>query len=137
MTASSDEEELFRHVAPHNFDSGVGRPSFKAFRPRTSDQGLLSVNRSTLTSAHDSHVLFTTAKPNGFSGTSEGDWAVTVAEVLSCALTWRDDPILANLVGQTPANPAHAVVDFTLVADPSDVARRLHNFAVTRGRRYP
>lgn len=129
------DEELFRHVPLRHIENDL--PSPKAFQPREKDQGLLSVNRSTLTTACDSHMLFTTSKPDGFSGESTGDWAVTVEEVIGCSLTWRSAPIAADLIARTPANPAHAVVDFTGTVDKLDTARRLRERAVARGRRYP
>ena len=129
------DEEFFRHVPTRHIENDL--PSPKAFQPRASDQGLLSVNRSTLTTACDSHLLFTTPKPDGFSGKSEGDWAVTVEEVIGCTLTSRPDPIEADPAQETPANLAHAVVDFTEAIDTSDAARRLRAFAVARGRRHP
>jgi hypothetical protein len=103
------DEVLLRQVNPLHMEDG--EPSSQAFWPhRDIDEGQLSVDRSTLTTAANAHALFTTAKPNGFGGASEGTWGLTVGECTTEGLSSREDPVAATAA--TPANPAHAVVDF-------------------------
>jgi hypothetical protein len=93
-------ELLYRQVNPSWIHAG--RVSSQAFVPTSKDGGLLSVDRSSITSAKDSWQRFVNS---GYS--SQGVWGVTVAEVTAVGLHARSDP---NPDGQT--NPAHAVVDF-------------------------
>ncbi len=92
-------ELLFRQVSPSFLKVG-GFFSSQIFNPTSKDDGLLSVDRSTLAaSAEASLVSF-----NQDGGRSCGVLGVTVAEVGAQGLRCHEDPL--------PHNAAHAVANF-------------------------
>jgi hypothetical protein len=100
----TDEGELlFRQVNPAFIREG--RVGSQAFRPTRKDERMLSVARSSLTTAQASFARHTGC----LKLASVGTWAVTVAECASLGLPARPDAITE---GPCP-DPAHAVVDFT------------------------
>jgi hypothetical protein len=130
-----DEGEiLYRQVHPNWFDAGV--PTSQGFRPGTGDD-CPSVDRSSLTTPQRSYQLFTDPKPFGFAGTSEGVWGVSVEEVDNAGIEAWASPVAATT--DTPANPAHAVLDFLNHGrNPSGrIGRVLRDAAVRRKRLYP
>ena len=128
------DELLFRQVHPSWFDAG--QPSSIAFRPSTTDP-CPSVDRQAKTNAATAFVLFTTPKPNGFSGTSDGVWAVSVEEVDAAGVSAWEDPVRATQ--QTPPNDAHAAIHFDGLGSKREAkaARALKVWANKRGRRHP
>jgi len=121
---SNRDELLWRQVNPH-FVHG-GRVSSQVFKPTPKDEGLLSVARSSRTTAEDAfhhHV-----KILGF--VSAGVLAVSVGECLGESLTSYEQPL--------PDNPAHAVVDFRVLSDKDRErkAKRLAAAARSRGFTY-
>lgn len=123
-------EVLFRQVHPSFIHDG--EPSSQPFLPTAKDDGKLSVDRSTLTSAEASHALFTR---NGHR--SAAVYGLTVSEFGSEQLDCFPDPLEAA-EGQFP-NPAHAHADYSPhpVNQHKVKAKRLKQKAVTRGRLYP
>jgi len=134
------EELLLRQVSPGVL-ADDGEPSSSAFAPRQVDQGLLSVDRSSLTTAADAYRLFTAPRPGGFGAQSAGVWALAVCEVNGLSgtpLRALEDPLAAT--SATPADPAHALVDFTpynTSQQKKKIAQRLKVFALLRGRCHP
>lgn len=128
-------EVLYRQVKPEWF-AEQDEPTSQAFRPRPTDKGMLSVDRSSLTTPKDSFVLATTQPPAGFGLTSAGVWGVSIEEVHGVALTAHEDPVVATT--DKPANPAHCVVDFTGRNDKQarSLGRVLKHYAHQRGRLY-
>jgi hypothetical protein len=104
---TDQEERLFRHVNPGWVDKG--RVGSIAFRPMPKDRGLLSVDRSSLTTPEAAYRLYT----ESLGLASTGVWAVTVAEVARAgegehvSLLAYGDPITEPV-----ENGAHAVVNF-------------------------
>lgn len=117
-------EELYRQVNP-NFVHGEMLTS-QVFEATKKDQGLLSVTRSSKTSAKDAFERFLARK----HCRSLGVVAVTVGEVNNVGLKAHDDVL--------PDEAAHAVIDFNEKSD-GDARRarkQLAALAQARGWRY-
>jgi hypothetical protein len=95
---SDPDELLFRQVHPLWCSDGV--PSSQAFGPTKKDEGKLSITRSSLTTAMDAYINYTTVQ--GLA--SAGVWGITVGEAAAVELKCFDDP--------QPDIPAHGYVDF-------------------------
>jgi hypothetical protein len=119
-------EILFRQVHPNLFDGD--EPASSAFVPNESDQGQLSVDRSSLTTAQESYELYV---GNGLL--SGGVYGVTVGEFGAHGLSCRPDPLDAE-EGRRP-NPAHALVDYSVLGtnQRKKVGKRLKATALSRG----
>ena len=119
-------ELLFRQVHPNLFDGD--EPASSAFVPNESDRGLLSVDRSSLTTAQKSYELYV-----GNGMLSAGVYGVTVGEFGAHGLSCRPDPLDAE-EGRKP-NPAHALVDYNALGTNQrrKVGKRLKATAVSRG----
>jgi hypothetical protein len=131
-TLVDSDELLFRQV--HSSWIREGRVSSQAFRPMPKDKGHLSVDRGSITTAEASYQLFT----EQLQFSSEGIWAVTVAECLAQALPVLEDPVSAEAPGV--ANPAHAVVSFVSVSSRGQIeakGQKLARCANERGRLFP
>jgi hypothetical protein len=125
-----DDEVLFRQIHPNFYDNSY--PGSGQFAPSAKDENKLSVDRASLTTAAESHSLFT---GNGF--VSVAVYGVSVAEFSAEGLPCYPDPLMAE--GTRAANPAHAYADFSSFT-PSQgkkIAKRLRNYAVNRGRLHP
>jgi hypothetical protein len=141
-TKSGDQIEkeagdvLLRNVSPSCL-AEEGEPSSQAFLPRGCDEGCLSVDRGTKTTAEESFALLTAAPPEGFGYGSVGVWGLTLAEVHGQALTVWEDALKAT--AEKPANPAHAVIDFGGLGDKKrrNIARALKVHALKRRRLHP
>jgi hypothetical protein len=127
VSLGNTEEVLFRQVHPSGLNAG--HPCSSCFMPSKSDQGLLSVDRSSLTTAKESHRLYT---HNGRE--SAAVYGLSVAEFLACGVTCFEDPVHAHptLID----NPAHAVADFSTQSQTSRrvIAKELKRLAIRRGR---
>jgi hypothetical protein len=133
------EELLLRQVSPGVLDED-GEPSSSAFAPRPVDRGLLSVDRNSLTTAAAAYILFTTPRILGFGAQSAGVWALSVCEVnglQGAPLRAIEDPLVATPTA--PADPAHALVDFTPYkpTQQKKIGQRLKILALARGRCHP
>lgn len=116
-------EELFRQVNP-NFIHGDTLTS-QVFEATRKDEGLLSVTRSSKTSAKDAFERFLARNCR-----SLGVVAVTVAECAQARLTAHDDPLAEE--------PAHAVISFVGMSegDARRARKQLVMIAQSRGWRY-
>lgn len=131
------EGVLFRQVNP-GWLVEDGQPSSQAFHPwRAADEGCLSTDRSSMTSASLSYQLATSPPPDGFGLASCGVWGLSVEEIVACQLTAWADPV-EETAGK-PANPAHALVEFGDKPKNkwTSVARALKVQAIKRGQLFP
>lgn len=128
---TGEDEVLFRQVHPNLFQHGV--PGYIAFRPGPKDDGKLSVDRSSLTTAESSYKLHTEEKRRQSAGT----WGLTVGEFDAAGRTCKSDPVEAE--GDEPANPAHAVAiyDGLEKKDLKKIGLALSELAIARGRLHP
>lgn len=124
------EEVLFRQIHPKFYENS--HPGSPQFSPTRKDEGKLSVDRSSLTDAAGAHALYTR---NGFE--SAAVYGLTVAEFGAEKLPCHSDPLKAE--GDLGANPAHAYADFSAFGgnQQKNIAKRLRNVAVKRGRLHP
>ncbi|CAJ3291647.1 MULTISPECIES: hypothetical protein [Burkholderia] len=120
----NDQTLLLRQVHPNFFPDG--EVSSQAFFPFPKDDGKLSVYDGDQIAAEDSHRHYT----GDLGLQSAGVWAVNGEEVGSVGLAFRPDPV--------EGNPAHAVVDFGVLAEKEcrKLAKRLRKLAVDRGNLY-
>lgn len=125
-----DDELLFRQIHPNFYDKS--HPGSPQFAPTPKDEGKLSVDRQSITTAAAAHALFT---DNGFE--SAAVYGLTVGEFGAESLPCHPDPLPAD--AKLAANPAHAYADFTGFAanQRKNIAKRLRNVAVKRGRLHP
>ncbi|SHN06344.1 hypothetical protein [Phytopseudomonas punonensis] len=127
MTKLSDEAEvLYRQIHPEYFTDG--EPSSDRFKPYPRDNGMMSLDRSSLTSAQDSHALYVEQ-----GRLSAAVFGLSVMEFKSESIECVASPIAQTPT--TPANPAHASADFTPHAakNHKNIAKRLKRHAVARG----
>ena len=131
-TVTDVDELLFRQVHPSWIREG--RVTSQAFRPMPKDEGLLSVDRGSMTTAEGSFRLFTGAMHLQSAGT----WGVTVGECLAQTLTVLEDPLSSP--PEPVANVAHALVCYTSVSSKSQLeakGQKLARCANDRGRLFP
>ena len=123
-------EILFRQIHPDLIQDGV--PASSGFRPKESDQDLLSVDRGSLTTAEQAHSLYTA---NGLA--SAAVYGVSVGEFDTCDLPCESDPV--QKTDTEAANPAHAIAKFGGhgTSKQKTLGKRLKNFAVARGILHP
>jgi hypothetical protein len=127
----TDESELlFRQIHPDLMQNG--EPSSSGFRPKDSDQNMLSVDRSTVTTASGSHALYT---GNGYK--SAATYGLSVGEFNLHDISCRPDPLTA--VNGRSANPAHALADFSKhgTSKQKTLAKKIKKLAVARGVLHP
>ncbi len=122
-------ELLFRQIHPNFLQDG--EPSSDRFRPSELDQNLMSVDRSSLTTAEASHALYTSGGKK-----SAAVFGVTVGEFGSESIECLSDPIEAS--EDEPENPAHAVADYSKYSTSQQkiIAKKLKRIAVERGSLY-
>lgn len=134
MELMADTTELvFRQVPPGHVK--CGRLTSQAFAPMPKDGRLLSVDRSSLTTAEQAFNAFI-----GRGRSSVGAWAVTVAECGSYELPcfWNPHPKLAD--GAREDNEAHSVIDYRAVVTDSQIKKKatcLGSIAHKRGCQHP
>lgn len=131
------EGNLFRQVYPTWLEED-GEPSSQAFYPwRDLDDGCLSVDRSSLTTAENAYKLFTAPLPDGFGQQSAGAWIILMEDIELLGLTAWADPRPADVRG--PENAAHALIEFGQLTRGSwkKQGRRLKVKARQLGRAYP
>lgn len=118
-------ELCYRHIHPNFYKNGI--PSTNRFKPSDNDQGFLSVDRSSLTTAEQSFNLYASSGKK-----VAAVFAVSVGEFDQNSVSVYEDPTAAT---QThPANPAHCLADFTSgKCDPNVVSMILRDLAVKRG----
>jgi hypothetical protein len=127
---TDENEVLFRQIHPTFIQDG--QPSSQPFAPTPKDANRLSVDRSSLTTAADSHALFT-----GNGHASEAVYGVSVGEFGQADLPCHSEPLPATET--EPENPAHAYADFAAHAlnQQKNRAKRLKQHAIARGRMHP
>lgn len=124
------DEVLFRQIHPNFIHDG--EPASDRFKPQPSDEGCMSVDRSSLTDVASSYKLYTST-----GSQSAAVFGVTVEEFGSESVECREDPLGATAT--TPANPAHALADYTPHEERKWklISKRLTQKAKARGRLYP
>ncbi|MBG0794197.1 hypothetical protein IYY11_12565 [Methylocystis sp. H62] len=130
-TQLTDEEELlFRQVHPDLLDGDI--PASSNFKPKPSDENMLSVDRSSLATAEEAFDLYIS---NGRK--SIAVYALSVGEFTGEKINCVEDPVEAS--EKMKANPAHAVADFSThnVSQQGKIAKRLKQKAVARGKQHP
>lgn len=134
---TSDEGILFRQVLPKWF-SDDGAPTTQAFWPwRKVDECCLSVDRSTVTNAQQAYELFTAPSPSGFNVPSGGVWSMMLSDIPEAQVSLWADALPPTET--TPANPAHALLDFEQLPEKQreKLGRVFKAKALARGRLYP
>ncbi len=124
------DEVMFRQVHPDFIQQG--EPSSCRFRPQSNDEGKLSVDRGSLTTAVQSHALYTSTGKR-----SAAVFGVSVAEFGSQEVAVHTDTTEATETH--PANEAHALADFSAhtASKQKTIGKRLKRDAVARGRLHP
>ncbi len=102
---------FFRQVHP-SYLSADGELQSRSFVPTAKDEGKLSVDDSTKTSAEDSYRHFT----ENLGLQSAGTWAVSPEEVSA-------HEELAIEMSPLPDNPAHCSIDFNAVSSKGKIKR--------------
>lgn len=123
-------EVLLRQIHPDLIQDG--EPSSSNFRPKDTDGGKLSVDRSAVTTAEAAFALYTS---NGYS--SVAVYGVSVGDFDGCGIQCEADPLLAT--EKLAANPAHALADFTKFGSSKQktLAKRIKKAAIARGILHP
>jgi hypothetical protein len=124
------DEQLYRQVHPSLLDGEV--PASSNFLPKASDNNLLSVDRSSITTPKEASDLY---KVNG--GQSASVFGLTVSEFREETIVCLEDAILATAIAKE--NLAHAVADFSQhgKSQQKKIAKRLKHKAIARGRLHP
>ncbi len=132
------DEVLYRQIHPNSLHNG--EPGSDRFRPSEADKNMLSVDRSSVTSASDSHALYVSS-----GRLSAAVFGVSVGEFGLHSISCVEDRVLAApaipaspgvpAVPAVTANPAHALADYSSHTDSAqkNVAKKLKRLAVTRG----
>ena len=128
---TDSSEVLFRQVHPQFYQNGV--LGSRAFKPNSSDNGFMSTDRASMTSAKDAHEHYTVH----LKKQSACVFGVTVAEFSSEKVECSEDPLAAD--GDTPANPAHCLADYNAHDEKSwkNIAQKLKVVAEKRGCQFP
>lgn len=124
------DEVLFRQIHPSCIQNG--EPASDRFKPQPNDQGFMSVDRSSLTTAQAS---FETYLKGGRQ--SAAVYGVSVGEFQDENIACQSDPI-DGTDGREP-NPAHALTDYTVHDERKwkNISKRLTHKAKARGRLHP
>jgi hypothetical protein len=120
------DEVMFRQIHPNSLQNG--EPASDRFRPYASDDNFMSVDRSALSTAEQSHSLYTSTGRK-----SAAVFGVSVREFGEEAIDCLSDPLEKTKL--EPTNPAHALADYTKHSASSQklIAKRLQRLAVSRG----
>lgn len=124
------DELLFRQVHPEFYRNGI--LGSRAFKPNSSDKGLMSTDRAVLTSAAAAFAHYT----QHVKKKSACVYGLTVQNFGAVAIECQADPLEAD--GNIPANPAHSLADYNNNPEKSwkTVAQRLRDVAEAGGCRY-
>ena len=121
------DEVMFRQIHPDLFLNGTLASS--AFQPSATDEGQMSVNRSSLTNPKASFDLYVA---NG--RLSRAVYGVSVGEFGAEGVICHSDPLAAT--PELMANPAHAYADYNPLGSikaEKKKAQKLRDKAVARG----
>ncbi|WP_141100944.1 hypothetical protein [Roseateles aquatilis] len=123
---NNGDEVLFRQIHPDSLQSG--EPGSDRFRPSEADCDMMSVDRSSLTTAAAAHRLYTTVGKR-----SAAVFGLSVSEFAAQAIPCMADPVMND--PQLPDNPAHALADFSAhdMKQQKVVAKKLKRYALSRG----
>lgn len=123
---ADNSEILFRQVHPTWIDGG--EPTSLTFIPSAKDQNKLSLDRSSLTSAENAHVLYTR---NG--SLSAAVYGLSVGEFSNQNINCEADPI--DKTDSQEENPAHAIADYSEFGTSAQrkIAKKLKRNAAVRG----
>lgn len=118
------DEVMLRQTHPNWIDEG--RPVSRHFLPNSSDGGLLSSDRGSLTTPREAYEAYL-AKQRKTAGT----WGVTIGEYSAEGLSCYSDPL--------DDNHAHALVDYSAHGEKEqkNLSKKLYRKAIDRGRLYP
>ena len=122
----TDEDELLFRQVPKEWCQNGNLLSL-AFRPLPrKDEGRLSGDRESLTTAESSFIRF---KESG--GNTEAVYGLRIHEYSDHNVPCYGDPL--------PDNPSHAYADFSAFGESKTkkTSQRLRDIAVTRGKIYP
>lgn len=124
-------ELLFRQVHPEFYQNGI--LGSRAFKPNSSDKGLMSTDRSILTSAEAAFVHYT----QHVKKKSACVYGLTVKDFEAVAIECQADPLEAE--GDIPPNPAHSLADYNSNPEKSwkTLAQRLRDIAEAGGCKHP
>lgn len=124
------DEVMFRQVHPDFIQQG--EPSSCRFRPQSNDEGKLSIDRGSLTTAPQSYALYSST-----GKLSAAVFGVSVGEFGNHGVTVHSDPTEAT--ESHPANDAHALADYTShsPSNQKTIGKRLKRDSVARGRLHP
>lgn len=124
------DELLFRQVHPEFYQNGI--LGSRAFKPNSSDKGLMSTDRAALTSAEAAFVHYT----QHVKKKSACVYGLTVQNFEAVAVECQADPLEAD--GDIPANAAHSLANYNKNPDKSWklVSQRLRDVAEERGSQY-
>jgi len=127
---TDEAEVLFRQIHPNFIESG--EPSSDRFRPSEKDKNQLSVDRSSISTAAESHALYTKT-----GSASAAVYGVSVGEFEAETIGCVSDPVSAT--GKELGNPAHALANYSThtAKNQKVVALRLKRLAISRGRLHP
>ncbi|MCK0510023.1 hypothetical protein [Aromatoleum buckelii] len=127
---TNSSEVLFRQIHPNFLENG--EPSSDRFRPSEKDLNKLSVDRSALTTAAQSHGLYTS---NGRA--SAAVFGLSVGEFESEMISCHSDPVVGT--DTAVENPAHALADYSAHTSQKQklIAKKLKRLAVARGCLHP
>ncbi|WP_423597153.1 hypothetical protein [Roseateles sp. MS654] len=123
---SDGDEVLFRQVHPNSLALGV--PGSNCFMPTQADHHMLSLDRSSLTTAEMAHRLYTSAGRR-----SAAVFGLSVSEFRDSDIPCFEDPVTGHHT--LPDNAAHALADFSAHDRQHQkiVAKRLKRLAIARG----
>ena len=121
------EEVLYRQIHPAFYDDG--QLLSPAFKPSSDDEGMMSVDRSSLTSAQAAHEHYTVHNKRSSSCVC----GVSVEEFAADAILCHGDPIAET--DALKGNPAHGLANYTTIEEKKwkNVAKKLKNLAKKRG----
>jgi hypothetical protein len=126
----NEDEILFRQIHPKMFEKGL--PASDRFRPSLNDENKLSVDRSSIVTAAQSHEIYTA---NGYE--SAAVFGLTVGEFDEQEIDCHPDPLPKT--DNLAANPAHALADYARheLKSQKNIAKKLKQLAIARGQLHP
>lgn len=126
----STDELLFRQVHPEFYQNGI--LGSRAFKPNSSDGGLMSTDRASLTSAQGAFNHYT----RHLKKKSACVYGLTVSDFEAVDIDCRADPLGKD--GDIPPNPAHSLADYNGNPERSwkTLAQRLRDVAEAGGCKY-
>jgi hypothetical protein len=124
------DELLYRQVHPEFYQNGV--LGSRAFKPNSSDGGMMSTDRASLASAEGAFTHYT----QHLRKKSACVYSLKVRDFASFDIECEADPLEAD--GDVPANPAHSLADYNKNPEKTwkTLAQRLRDIAEAGGCQY-